>query len=195
MKRDRHYRAAGRPVPTTRLSVRVEKVRERAVQARLNGGRDGSLFWLPRSWPAEWDAVPEVGTDVNVTLPRWLAAKHSPIVALRTRGQTSLGPLFNPPPPLGPEAFKEGSFPMTDHPKDAGTGMLDKNRDKQKPSQPDYFGRCEIDGRRYRISAWIKDSSKHPGQKYMSLSFRPDEQQQPEPSPEREWSRESEVPF
>ena len=65
---------------------------------------------------------------------------------------------------------------MTDRPEDAGDGALFKNREKSKPSQPDYFGKAEIEGRSYLVSAWIKDSKKNPGQKYMSLSFRLDEQ-------------------
>jgi hypothetical protein len=76
---------------------------------------------------------------------------------------------------------------MTEFPKDAGDGALFKNREKSKPSQPDYFGKAEIEGRKYRISAWIKESKKEPGQKYMSLLFRPADdrdddrrQQQPE---------------
>jgi hypothetical protein len=68
---------------------------------------------------------------------------------------------------------------MSDFPQDAGDGALFKNREKSKPSQPDYFGKAEIEGRSYRVSAWVKDSKKNPGQKYMSLSFRLDEQQRP----------------
>jgi hypothetical protein len=73
--------------------------------------------------------------------------------------------------PLDPEKAK-GKFSMSDFPSDAGDGALFKNREKSKPSQPDYFGKAEIEGRKYRISAWIKESKKDPGQKYMSLSFR-----------------------
>jgi hypothetical protein len=66
--------------------------------------------------------------------------------------------------PLDPEKPK-GEFPMSDFPSDAGDGALFKNREKSKPSQPDYFGKAEIEGRKYRISAWIKESKKEPGQK------------------------------
>jgi uncharacterized protein (DUF736 family) len=49
-------------------------------------------------------------------------------------------------------------------------GALFKNDDKESDKHPDYKGSCEIDGRQYWLSAWIKTSKA--GKKYMSLSFK-----------------------
>ncbi len=75
-------------------------------------------------------------------------------------------------------AAAERTRPMADFPQDIGEGALFKNRDKTKPSQPDYFGKAEVNGVKLRVSAWLKESKKNPGQKFMSLSFRLDETQQ-----------------
>ena len=62
---------------------------------------------------------------------------------------------------------------MNDRPADAGTGALFKNDKKEKPSHPDYRGDCTINGRKFWMSAWIKEGQKG---KYMSLAFRPAEE-------------------
>jgi hypothetical protein len=170
-----------RPVPTTTLRVIVEDVRGRGVQVRLVEDRRGDLFWLPRGWPADWSVAPTVGEVVAVKLPRWMAQQHKPVVGLRCGYQSSLSPYLNPLPGLDP-AKAEGTLPMaTDYPEDIGKGALFKNRKKEKPSHPDYRGECEIDGRKLRISAWLRKSEKT-GETYMSLAFREaEEQQQPKP--------------
>ena len=65
---------------------------------------------------------------------------------------------------------------MPDKPQDAGTGALFKNDRKERPSHPDYRGDCEINGEKFWIAAWIKKSEKD-GRTYMSLAFRPKEEQ------------------
>jgi hypothetical protein len=54
-------------------------------------------------------------------------------------------------------------------------GALFKNRNKETDSQPDYLGPLNVGGVNFRIAAWLKDSAG--GQKYMSLSIKPDTEQ------------------
>jgi hypothetical protein len=69
---------------------------------------------------------------------------------------------------------------MTDTPEDAGHGALFKNDKKEKPSHPDYRGDCTIEGRKFWMSAWIKEGQKG---KYMSVAFRPAEGEAAKPKP------------
>lgn len=55
-------------------------------------------------------------------------------------------------------------------------GVLFKNDKGDNPARPDYRGELVIDGRTYELSSWIKDGQKG---KFMSLSVKPKEQQQP----------------
>ena len=48
-------------------------------------------------------------------------------------------------------------------------GVLFRNNEKQKDSQPDYKGRVQVNGEEYWLSAWVNTSKK--GEKYMSLSL------------------------
>ena len=48
---------------------------------------------------------------------------------------------------------------MTDRQEDAGSGALFKNDKKEKPSHPDYQGDCTIRGRKFWMSAWIKEGA------------------------------------
>jgi hypothetical protein len=68
---------------------------------------------------------------------------------------------------------------MTDTPEDAGHGALFKNDKKEKPSHPDYRGDCTVKGRKFWLSAWIKEGQKG---KYMSLTFRQAEDTEGKPS-------------
>jgi len=86
---------------------------------------------------------------------------------------------------------------MSDRQEDAGTGALFKNDRKEKPSHPDYRGDCEIHGKPFWVSSWIKVSEKT-GQKYMSLAFRPKEEVKPKPTASRanfDKSIDDEMPF
>jgi hypothetical protein len=69
---------------------------------------------------------------------------------------------------------------MTDTPEDAGHGALFKNDRKEKPSHPDYRGDCTIKGRKFWMSAWIKEGAKG---KYMSVAFRQAEEEAAKPTP------------
>lgn len=62
------------------------------------------------------------------------------------------------------------------------TGMLRKNQKKEKDNHPDYRGKINVDGVEYWLSAWIKvgrEGTKLAGEKYMSLSVQPIEEQPP----------------
>ena len=48
------------------------------------------------------------------------------------------------------------------------SGALFRNANKQKESQPDHTGTCKIDGKTYRISAWVKEGK---GGRFFSLAF------------------------
>jgi hypothetical protein len=50
-------------------------------------------------------------------------------------------------------------------------GVLFKNGDKQTDNHPDYRGDIDINGQKFWLSAWIKESKK--GNKFMSLSVKP----------------------
>lgn len=44
-----------------------------------------------------------------------------------------------------------------------------KKEDRTSEKSPEYEGRINIDGKDYRIAAWIKESSKN-GKKFLSIS-------------------------
>jgi uncharacterized protein (DUF736 family) len=49
-------------------------------------------------------------------------------------------------------------------------GSLFRNDRKDKDSQPDYNGTCQIEGVEYYMNAWVKESKA--GKKYFSFSFK-----------------------
>lgn len=64
------------------------------------------------------------------------------------------------------------------------TGILSRNDRRQKDTHPEYTGQCEIDGKQFWISAFLKTAgpqSKTPGRKFFSLSFKPKDQQPARP--------------
>lgn len=46
-------------------------------------------------------------------------------------------------------------------------GVLFKNGRKQQDKHPDYTGKIDVEGKEYKLAAWIKEGSKG---KFMSLS-------------------------
>jgi hypothetical protein len=72
-------------------------------------------------------------------------------------------------------------------------GILGRNERREKDSQPEFTGRCEIDGKEFWISAWVKESAKG---KFFSLSFKPKEEQQAKQAPRRQREEDSDpIPF
>lgn len=53
-------------------------------------------------------------------------------------------------------------------------GTLFKNDKGDNPNRPDYTGKINVEGKEYRLSAWLKDAQS--GKKYMSLSVSSNEQ-------------------
>lgn len=60
---------------------------------------------------------------------------------------------------------------MNDNVKKDNRGYLYPNKNKNKPTQPDFTGKVLIDGKELRISAWENQTPE--GNKYLSLAFSP----------------------
>lgn len=58
-------------------------------------------------------------------------------------------------------------------------GTLGRNTRREKDSHPEFSGKCDIDGKMYWISGWVKEGQ---GGKFFSLSFKPQEEQQQKPA-------------
>jgi hypothetical protein len=61
-------------------------------------------------------------------------------------------------------------------------GVLFRNDKGDNESRPDYRGKLNIEGTEYWISGWVK-TPKSGGQKFLSLTVKPVEQQQAPPRP------------
>jgi len=53
-------------------------------------------------------------------------------------------------------------------------GAMFRNDKGDNPNRPDYRGRCQIDGKPFRISGWVRQA-RTTGQNYLSLAFTADE--------------------
>jgi hypothetical protein len=161
------------------VEVAIVDASERGIQVSL--GDDGAPFWLPRSAPGlVWSARPEIGDVVMVRVPDWLCVKHGQLQSLRH--QRSLR-FHQPLPGLGPEASKEGSFPMAN---DTPRGALFRvpEADKKNDKWPDYRGDLTIEGVKWKLAGWVKTDKN--GGKYLSLvaslpEQRADDRQQRQP--------------
>jgi hypothetical protein len=80
-------------------------------------------------------------------------------------------------------------FPMTET-RDM-SGALFKNERKEKDQHPDYRGDITIDGVKYSLAGWVRET--RDGKKYLSLSVKPIEDRN-EPS-RRDEGRNSPLPF
>ncbi len=58
-------------------------------------------------------------------------------------------------------------------------GTLGRNARREKDTHPEYSGKCDIDGKMYWISGWVKEGQDG---KFFSLSFRPQDQQSQKPA-------------
>jgi hypothetical protein len=54
------------------------------------------------------------------------------------------------------------------------SGTLGKNERREKDTHPTHAGQCTVDGKRYWISAWVKEG--RDGNRFFSLAFKPMEQ-------------------
>ena len=77
------------------------------------------------------------------------------------------------------------------------SGSLSRNDRKEQPNHPDYKGKATVDGVEYWLSGWIKDGENG---KWLSLSFKPKEEQKPQPTTRRATGEpgdapDSDIPF
>ncbi len=63
------------------------------------------------------------------------------------------------------------------------TGVLFPNKDKEG-QQPDYRGECEINGKKYEIAGWKKQSKN--GNPFLSMKFQEPRQRQEKPKKGRD---------
>jgi hypothetical protein len=84
---------------------------------------------------------------------------------------------------------------MSKYEQKPNTGVLFKNKRKEKDTHPDTNGTCLIGGKSYRISGWTKEKN---GEKYSSLSFTPVEapkEEAPAAAPKTEKTDGDDLPF
>lgn len=77
------------------------------------------------------------------------------------------------------------------------TGVLFRNKRKEKPTHPDHTGSINVDGKEYWLSAWVKDGkpgSKLEGSKFFSLALKPKDTTTA-PTAETPTTADAEVPF
>ncbi len=60
---------------------------------------------------------------------------------------------------------------MNEQVKKDNRGYLYPNKNKNKPTQPDFTGKVLVEGKEWRISAWENQTPE--GNKYLSLAFSP----------------------
>jgi hypothetical protein len=72
------------------------------------------------------------------------------------------------------------------------TGTLWVNDRKQNEKQPDRTGTALIGGQWYYVSGWIKDGKNG---KFLSLAFKPKDEEAKRPQPARSESADMDVPF
>lgn len=56
-------------------------------------------------------------------------------------------------------------------------GVLFKNDRKEEDTHPDYKGHIDVDGTKYWLAAWINESEKVTGGKFMSITIKPKDEQ------------------
>jgi uncharacterized protein (DUF736 family) len=73
---------------------------------------------------------------------------------------------------------------------DTDRGALFKNKDKESDKHPDSQGNINVGGKKYWISAWLKESKA--GAKYMSLSVKAQDAEAPKA---KKQDVDSDIPF
>lgn len=77
------------------------------------------------------------------------------------------------------------------------SGTLFKNDKKTTDKHPDLNGSCEVDGKKFYVSAWLKEG-KNSGKKFYSLSFKEAGQKEEDRSqvvPEKENDKTDDMPW
>lgn len=60
---------------------------------------------------------------------------------------------------------------------DNNSGVLFKNDKGDNPARPDYTGTVTVEGKKYRLAAWIRES-KNGGNKFLSIKLTEPQEQQ-----------------
>jgi len=71
------------------------------------------------------------------------------------------------------------------------SGVLGRNRNKKTDRSPEFNGQATVEGKKYWLSAWVKDGKD--GSKYFSLAFSPQEDKHP--SKKEEPYENADIPF
>jgi hypothetical protein len=117
---------------------------------------DAEPFWLPRSGNhVEWQKEPTVCETIHAIVPAWLANKHRQL-----GGEASDAKRDFARPPSQTASNSERDM----------TGTLSKNSRKVESNHADYTGSVLINGNKYWLNGWVKDSKD--GKKFLSLSVR-----------------------
>lgn len=77
-------------------------------------------------------------------------------------------------------------------------GTLFKNDKGDNPARPDYSGMLDVNGLKYRMAAWVKESQRT-GQRFLSISVTevlpPEEKQQEMPIVDDDKKVDDDIPF
>lgn len=155
------------------------ELREKTAQFR-NPAYGEMPFWLPLNHIGILMKKTDGTTDIEV--PAWLERKHRQLAGDAVF-EASKGERQH-------QRRKEMAFEQKDN-----SGSLFKNDRKEKDTHPDYRGSAMIDGVDMWISAWLKEGKN--GQKFMSLSFKPKDEQKSagKPANRKTADEDSEIPF
>lgn len=76
---------------------------------------------------------------------------------------------------------------------DTNKGVLFRNDQKTKDTQPDMTGKVNVEGVEFRIAGWTREA-KSSGKKFLSLAIEPAEQQSA-PAPAADPELNDDIPF
>lgn len=72
-------------------------------------------------------------------------------------------------------------------------GTLFRNDKGDNPARPDYTGEINVEGKKYRLAAWIREA-KSTGNKFLSLNIEPVEEHKEQPAMAED-DTDSSIPF
>lgn len=80
---------------------------------------------------------------------------------------------------------------MSDSSNKTNRGVLFRNDNRESDRHPEFTGTVNVEGKEYRIAAWVNESHKT-GRKYFSLAISPKSEQQQKAAPA---PQDPDVPF
>jgi hypothetical protein len=75
------------------------------------------------------------------------------------------------------------------------SGALFKNDKGDNEKRPDYTGKLDVDGKEYKLSAWIKSPKIGGGKPFLSLKVQVGNESKPIISARQEISEQDDIPF